>query len=117
MGYDEATVERVRRVLAGRDDVVEKRMVGGRSFLLNGGMCCGVTSGGLLVRVGSEAREEALTRAHVRPMELGGRALAGFVLIEPEGYASEEALAAWVRRGVAFAEGLAEGLAEKKTGE
>ena len=39
-------------------------------------------------------------------MELGGRALAGFVLIEPEGYASEEALAAWVRRGVEFVEGL-----------
>jgi TfoX/Sxy family transcriptional regulator of competence genes len=108
MGYDEATAERVRRVLAGQEDVAERRMVGGLSFLVGGSMCCGVTSGGLMVRVGAEGREGALALPHVRPMALGGRELAGFVLVEPAGYASEEALAAWVRRGVELAEGLPE---------
>jgi TfoX/Sxy family transcriptional regulator of competence genes len=110
MGYDEATVERVRRVLAGRRDVAERRMIGGWSFLVDGSMCCGVTSGGLMVRVGSEAREWALAQPDVRPMAFGGRALAGFVLVGPAGYASDagdEALAAWVRRGVEVAERLA----------
>ncbi len=108
MGYDEATAERVRRVLSGRGDVVERRMIGGWSFLVGGSMCCGVTSGGLLVRVGAEGREWALAQPNVRLIELGGRALTGFVLVEPAGYASDEALAAWVRRGIEFAEGLPE---------
>jgi len=29
-------------MLSGRDNVVEKRMVGGLSFLVNGNMCCGI---------------------------------------------------------------------------
>jgi hypothetical protein len=33
----------VRRVLAGRGDVIEMRMVGGRSFMVGGHLCCGVT--------------------------------------------------------------------------
>jgi hypothetical protein len=47
MGYDANTAERVRRVLSGRDDIVEKRMVG-------------VTSTALMVRVGPEAYQRAL---------------------------------------------------------
>jgi hypothetical protein len=43
MSYDPGTAARVRRSLAGRDDVLEKKMVGGLSFLVNGNMCCGVT--------------------------------------------------------------------------
>lgn len=103
MGYDEKTAERVRQVLSGRDDVVEKRMIGGLSFLVNGSMCCGVTSDGLMVRVGPEARERTLAEPHVRPMEFGGRPLAGFVRVDAEGYQTEDALAAWIQRGIDFA--------------
>ena len=39
MSYDPEAAERVRRLLSDRDDVVEKKMVGGLSFLLNGNMC------------------------------------------------------------------------------
>ncbi len=102
MGYDEKTAERVRRILSGRCDVVEKRMVGGLSFMVNGTMCCGVTRNGLMVRVGAEAREWALAQPQVRPMEFGGRSLAGFVCVEPEGYQSDASLAAWVQRGIDF---------------
>lgn len=81
MGHDERTAERVRRILSGRRDVVEKKMVGGLSFIVNGSMCCGVTGTALMVRVGPEARERALAQPHVRPMEFTGRPLAGFVCV------------------------------------
>jgi hypothetical protein len=84
MGYDQATAERVRQILAGRGGVIEKRMVGGLSFMVNGSMCCGVTGTALLVRVGRDGRDHALAQPHVRAMELGGRSLAGFVLIDPK---------------------------------
>ena len=106
LSYDPAAAERVRRVLAGRSDVVEKKMVGGLSFLVNGNMCCGITGMALMVRVGAESREQALREPHVRPMLLAGRALSGFICIEPEGYAADDALASWVQRGLDFVSAL-----------
>ncbi len=102
MGYDERAAERVRQVLRGRRNVVEKRMVGGLSFSVDGSMCCGVTSTGLMVRVGPEALEAVLAEPHVRPMTFGGRRLAGFVVVEPAGYRTEAALKTWVHRGIDF---------------
>jgi TfoX/Sxy family transcriptional regulator of competence genes len=77
LGYDAEAAGRVRQLLSGRDDVVEKRMVGGLSFLVNGNMCCGITGTALMVRVGAESREQALCEPHVRPMQFAGRALSG----------------------------------------
>jgi TfoX N-terminal domain len=103
LSYDPAAAERVRQLLSGRSDVAEKKMVGGLSFLVNGNMCCGTA---LMVRVGAEGREQSLREPHVRPMLFAGRALSGFICIEPEGYATDDALASWVRRGLAFVSGL-----------
>ena len=52
MAYDVRTAERVRRLLTGRSDVVEQRMVGGLSFLVDGSMACGVTGSALMIRDG-----------------------------------------------------------------
>ena len=103
MGYDLKIAERFRRSLSSQKEVVEKRMVGGLSFVVGGSMCCGVTGSDLMVRVGAEARERALARPHVRPMEFAGRPLAGFVLIDPEGFRTDAALTAWVQQGLDFA--------------
>jgi TfoX/Sxy family transcriptional regulator of competence genes len=93
-------------LLSGRDDVLEKRMVGGLSFLINGNMCCGITGTALMVRVGADGREEALREAHVRPMQFAGRALSGFICVEPAGFATDDELTRWVQRGLAFVAGL-----------
>ncbi len=106
MSYDLKTAERVRQILSSRRDVAERRMVGGLSFAVGGSMCCGVTGNALMVRVGAEARERTLAQPHVRPMEFAGRPLAGFVLIDPEGFRTDAALAAWVQRGLDFAAAL-----------
>jgi TfoX/Sxy family transcriptional regulator of competence genes len=106
LSYDPEAAERVRRLLSGRDDVVEKKMVGGLSFLVNGNMCCGVTGTALMVRVGADGREQALREPHVQPMQFAGRALSGFICVEPAGFAADDALARWVQRGLDFVSGL-----------
>jgi hypothetical protein len=63
LSYDPAAAERVRQLLSGRSDVVEKKMVGGLSFLVNGNMCGGITGMALMVRVGAERREPGTARA------------------------------------------------------
>jgi TfoX/Sxy family transcriptional regulator of competence genes len=99
---DDETLARVRRMLARRDDVVEKRMVGGLSFSVGDRMFCGVTGRGLLIRVGADAVAAATAEPHVKRMTLGGKPLAAFVLVEPAGYADDAALEAWLARGLAF---------------
>jgi TfoX/Sxy family transcriptional regulator of competence genes len=106
LSYDPEAAERLRNLLSGRDDVLEKRMVGGLSFLINGNMCCGITGTALMVRVGADGREEALREAHVRPMQFAGRALSGFICVEPAGFATDDELTRWVQRGLAFVAGL-----------
>jgi hypothetical protein len=101
MPYDEKTAERVRKVLAGRRDVVEKKLMGGLCFMTKGGMCCSVSGkGGLLVRVDIEAMERVLLEPHVAPMQMGGRVMRGFVRVAPEGYRTDAGLRKWVERGV-----------------
>lgn len=102
MSYDEVLAARVRRALARRRDVIEKRMVGGISFLVNGAMCCGVTGNRLMIRVGKVERDRLVARRHVVAMKLGGRPLAGFVCIVPEGCRTDRALRSWIQRGIDF---------------
>lgn len=55
-----------------------------------------------MVRIGREAYPRMLTRPHVRPLEFAGRRPAGFVLVDPEGYRTDAALATWIERGIDF---------------
>src|ERR1700738_3850161 len=101
MAYDEKTAERVRRALSHRRDVVEKKMMGGLSFMVKGGMCAWVSGrGGLLVRVGDEAQERMLGEPHVQPMGMGRRVMTSFVRVAPEGYRTDAALKKWIERGL-----------------
>ena len=106
MAYDEKAAERVRRALAGRRSLVEKKMMGGVCFMLHGNMCAGISQSALLVRVGRDAYERTLTLAHVRPLEFAGRRPNGFVLVDPPGYRTEAMLKKWLLRGIDFAESL-----------
>ena len=103
MAYDERLAERIRRALAVREGLSEKKMFGGIAFMLNGNMCAGVVSDQLMVRVGPERHEEALARPHARPMDFTGRPMKGMVYVGPEGYRSDADLAAWVSQGAQFA--------------
>jgi TfoX/Sxy family transcriptional regulator of competence genes len=60
LSYDVEAADRVRQLPSARNDVVEKRMVGGLSFLVNGNMCCGITGTALMVRAGAESRAPSM---------------------------------------------------------
>ena len=93
MAYDEKTADRVRKVLSGRADVVEKKLMGGLCFMVKGGMCCSVSGkGGLLVRIDPEEQARMLREPHVSPMEVGARTMTGFLRVAPEGYRTDASL-------------------------
>ena len=103
MAYDEELAERIRRALAGRQGVSEKKMFGGIAFMLRGNMFCGIVRDDLMVRVGLERHEEALAQPHARPMDFTGRPMRGMVYVGPEGCRTDEALKRWVEQGLNFA--------------
>jgi TfoX/Sxy family transcriptional regulator of competence genes len=103
MAFDEAVAGRVREALAGAPDVVEKKMFGGIAFMVRGNMCCGVIGDRLMVRVGPDGYEAALSRPHARAMDFTGRPMKGMAYVEPEGFASAADLKAWVARAMEFA--------------
>jgi len=105
MAYDEKLAERVRDVLAGEEGVSERKMFGGIAFMVDGHMACGIVGDDLMVRLGAEGAEEALGRAHVRPMDFTGRPLTGMVYVEPAGVRGA-VLGDWVRRAAAHARSL-----------
>jgi hypothetical protein len=103
MAYDEGLAQRIRETLGDRRGLVEKKMFGGVGFMLHGNMACGVNKEDLIVRVGPEKYETAVVRPHARPFDFTGRPMKGWVMISPDGYASEEDLKGWVAEGVKFA--------------
>lgn len=81
-------------------------MFGGISFLLNGNMCCGVWKEFLILRVGPAAYEELLAQEFVRQFDITGRAMTGWVMVEPPGFADPADLKSWVDLAALFAGSL-----------
>jgi TfoX/Sxy family transcriptional regulator of competence genes len=106
MAYDERLAERIRGQMASVQGFVEKRMFGGIGFLIHGNMACGINGENLIIRVGAEQYQAALAEPHVRPFDMTGRPMKGWVVIAPEGCTTEADLRSWVQRGVAMAQSL-----------
>lgn len=103
MAYDEALATRMRTVLGDRDDVTERKMFGGLAFMVGDRMACGIVREDLMVAVGPDAHDEAVSEAHARPMDFTGKPMRGMVYVAPEGIVSDMDLAKWVQRGVRYA--------------
>lgn len=107
MPYDAALAARIRTLLAGEPDLVEKKMFGGSGFLIRGNMACGpMADGRLMVRVSPESSDALAARPHASLMEQRGKAMRGWVLVDRAAFESEEGLAEWVGHGASFARSL-----------
>ncbi len=81
-------------------------MFGGIAFMVNGNMAIGVSGDELMVRVGKDAHDEQVARPGARTFDMGARPMSGWLSVTAEGFATESDLAAWVTRGVSYAESL-----------
>jgi TfoX N-terminal domain len=105
--YDERLAERIRATLADRDDVDERRMMGGLIFMVAGHMACGARrDGSMLARVGPDGMDAALEEPGVEPMIMRYRVMQGYVFVDGAQVVDDESLRGWVDRCAAFAESL-----------
>jgi hypothetical protein len=106
MPYDQQLAEHLRQKLIPIVHADEKKMFGGIAFMVNGNMAVGVSGDELMVRVGKDAHDEAVSLPGARTVDMSARPMRGWVSVAPEGFATDAHLDAWVLRGVTFAEGL-----------
>ena len=108
MAYSEELAARIRKMLARRQRVAEKKMFGGLTFLLGGQMYCGVVNDELVLRLGPEQGANALKQPYTRECDFTGRPLKGMVMVTPRGYQSDDALRQWVQQAADFVRSLPE---------
>ncbi len=107
MVYDEDLADRVRSAIQDRDGVSEKRMFGGLAFLVNGNMAVSASGqGGLLLRVDPRDMDTVMREDGVTRFKMRGRAMTGWVRVDPSATASDQELTRWVQIGVRYAASL-----------
>jgi hypothetical protein len=102
MPYSKSLSARIRQALAQRKGIVEKKMFGGIAFMLHGNMLVSVWMDSLIVRLGPEQGEEALSEHHVKEFDVTGRPMKGWVMVEPDGIEHDDQVGDWIRRAMEF---------------
>jgi TfoX-like protein len=107
MAYDEDLADRVREHVQREAGLSEKRMFGGLAFMINGHMAVSASGqGGLLLRVDPAQTKALIREPHAARFVMRGRAMDGWLRIEPSGVQSDADLARWVDHGVRYARSL-----------
>ena len=107
MPYDVELADRVREIVAGEAGLSEQRMFGGLAFLVGGRMAVAASStGGLLLRCDPLRTEELLDTPGVDRFRMRGREMDGWLRVDADVVATDEALREWVAHGVAYAGSL-----------
>ncbi|MBO0841821.1 MAG: TfoX/Sxy family protein [Nocardioides sp.] len=107
MAYDIRLAARIRDLLGERPDLREQRMFGGLGFLVGGNMAVAASSdGGILVRIDPAEGERLLATTPARPAVMHGRTMTGWLRVSAGHVRTDDELARWVQRGVAYAENL-----------
>jgi hypothetical protein len=102
--YDEGLAERIRDQCP---KATEKKMFGGVAWMERGNLVAGIMGSmgpqdALIVRVPPDETAKVLKEKGVLPFEQRGKAMKGWVLVDPEAVAEEPELKAWIDRSRAY---------------
>jgi TfoX/Sxy family transcriptional regulator of competence genes len=102
MTYNEHLANRVREVLIRKRNVVEKKMMGGLTFMVNDKMCIGILHDDLMLRIDPSIYESSLEKRGCREMNFTGRPMKGFVFVSEDGYRKAKDFNYWVTLALDF---------------
>ena len=73
---------RVRDALKRQRGIEEKRMFGCDAFLLHGNLLVAIWNNSLIARLGIDQASAGLQQPHVGPMDITGKPMRGWVIVE-----------------------------------
>jgi TfoX/Sxy family transcriptional regulator of competence genes len=106
MPYNEEIDRRVEKTILGWKNTDRRNMFGGVCHLLNGNMFCGVYKDFLILRLGEEKGGKALALPHVRPFDITGKPMKGWVMVEQDAFKADHELAGWLHQAKEFVSSL-----------
>ncbi|MBK8565351.1 MAG: TfoX/Sxy family protein [Saprospiraceae bacterium] len=97
------TATRIADVLTAKGIAYEqKRMFGGDCFMVDDKMLMGTYKGGIMARVDPDEEPTLTQRPGVASMIHGGRAMPGFLMVDPIGYEDDADLEFWVVKAMEY---------------
>jgi len=99
MPYSRVIEEKMEKIIGGWKNMEKKKMFGGICYLLKGNMCFGIYKDYLIVRVGIDVAEKKLKEKNVRPFDITGKIMKGWVMVEEGGWKDQEDLENWLSLG------------------
>lgn len=106
MPFDPGLAARLEEQLASRPNTRETRMFGGFGYLLNGNMCVGIHGDRLIIRLGVEQADKILNEPSVGPMNLTGRNMKGWAMVQTEAIQEDADLQRYCQMAIDFVETL-----------
>lgn len=106
MAYDQELADRLRKAVGKRNGLVEKKMFGGLSFLLNGNMAVGVLANELILRIDPAQNDKILKKPHARQFDFTGKPMVGWIFVGSGGVKTEKSLKQWAELGLDYAASL-----------
>lgn len=103
MAYNKRIESRIKNIVATWKNTDWKNMFGGICHLVNGNMFCGVYKDFLILRLGQENADLALDLPFVRPFDITGRPMKGWVMVAEDGFSTDDALEDWLVQARDFA--------------
>jgi hypothetical protein len=100
--YNEQIEIRIKKIISDWENTDHKNMFGGVCYLLNGNMFCGVYKDFLILRLGEESGNKALLLPHVRPFDITGKPMKGWVMVGQDGIQTDHDLASWLNQSKKF---------------
>jgi TfoX/Sxy family transcriptional regulator of competence genes len=106
MPYDKDIESRIQKMVSGWHHTDHKKIFGGICHLIKGNMFCGVYKEFLILRLGEEKAKEAIQSRRVKPFDITGKPMKGWVMIASDGYKSDSDLKTWLDQAKVFAKSL-----------
>ena len=102
MAYDENLADRIRKRFVSLENVIEKPMMGGLTFMYNDKMCVGVIKDELMCRIDPSLHNELVEKIGCRTMDFTKRPMAGYILVDEFGMKSNEDFNFWIDLALDF---------------
>lgn len=102
MAYNEKLADRIRERLVDIQDIEEKKMMGGLTFMVNGKMCVGIIKDELMCRIDPVIHNTVVEMNGCRTMDFTKRPMIGYILVDDTGMRTNKEFDYWIGLALEF---------------
>ncbi|MBK6354219.1 MAG: TfoX/Sxy family protein [Saprospiraceae bacterium] len=102
MAYNENLAQRIRIAFKDLENVEEKEMMGGLTFMYNGKMCVGIIKNELMCRIDPDLQEDLVEKEGCRMMDFNKRPMKGYILVSENAMRSKKEFEYWISLAIDF---------------